>query len=181
LRTGTSIDRPRLSDAPLLEVGAPDGSIRPLHGDDRDSLGSILRGTAMFTEDEIAIAFELINVVLSKPAQKDYIINVYQEGSAVLGYYCVGPTPGTEGTFDLYWIAVDPAAQGKGIGGKLTYHSEQLVRSGGGRLIIAETSSRPEYESTRGFYLSRGYSQLARIPDYYRVGDDLVVYGKYLN
>jgi hypothetical protein len=47
-------------------------------------------------------------------------------------------------------------------------------------LVVAETSSQPKYEKTRRFYLTRGYAELARIRDYYRRGDDLVVYGKYL-
>jgi hypothetical protein len=49
-----------------------------------------------------------------------------------------------------------------------------------GRLIIAETSSLPRYQRTRDFYVRRGYTELAKIVDYYRPGDDLVVYGKYL-
>ncbi len=156
------------------------GTIRPLEAGDREPLGSILRRTKMFTDDEVAIAFELIDIVLNRPYQQDYMINVYED-EGVFGYYCLGPTPGTTGTFDLYWIAVDPDAQGKGIGKTLIGHAEDLVQSRDGRLVIAETSSREQYANTRQFYVSCGYSQLARIPDYYRVGDDLVVFGKYLN
>jgi len=122
----------------------------------------------------------LIDAVLEVPGQKDYMIRVSEEGGKVAGYYCVGPTPATEGTFDLYWVAVDPALQGKGIGGALDDHACGLVREMSGRLIIAETSSVPRYRLTRDFYVRRGYSELARIADYYRPGDDLVVYGKYL-
>jgi GNAT superfamily N-acetyltransferase len=98
----------------------------------------------------------------------------------VVGYYCVGPTPATEGTFDLYWIAVDAAAHGRGFGGALDAHAAELIRSMGGRLIIAETSSQPRYEKTRQFYLHHGYQEVARIAGYYRPDDDLVVYGKHL-
>jgi ribosomal protein S18 acetylase RimI-like enzyme len=98
----------------------------------------------------------------------------------VCGYYCVGPTPATAATFDLYWIAVDPAMQGKRIGKGLEEHAVEAVRARGGRLIIAETSSQPKYAATREFYLRRGYAEVARIKEYYRPGDDLVVYGKYL-
>jgi ribosomal protein S18 acetylase RimI-like enzyme len=96
------------------------------------------------------------------------------------GYYCLGPTPATRGTFDLYWIAVAPSQQGRGVGRELNRHAENLVRSMGGRLIIAETSSRPDYSGTRRFYVKAGYKEVATIQDYYKVGDDLVVYGKYL-
>jgi hypothetical protein len=56
-----------------------------------------------------------------------------------------------------------------------------MVKSQGGRLIIAETSSRPKYEKTRKFYLSNKYEELARIKDYYQIDDDLVIYGKYVS
>jgi ribosomal protein S18 acetylase RimI-like enzyme len=81
----------------------------------------------------------------------------------------------------MYWIAVKPSAHGKGVGGKLNEHAEQLIRSHGGRLIVVETSSQPKYEKTRKFYSTHGYIQLSRIRDYYRVGDDLVVFGKYIS
>jgi len=140
----------------------------------------LLIETGVFTEEEVGIALELIDVVLDKPDQKDYIINVYGEGNEILGYYCVGPTPATQSTFDLYWIATTPSMHGKGIGSKLDGHALSLIASKGGRLVIAETSSQPRYDKTRKFYIARGYTELARISDYYRMGDDLIVYGKYL-
>ncbi len=154
--------------------------IRPVHTGDRKTLDRILHETEMFTEEEIRIALELIDIALYKPDQQDYLIHVIEHNGEVLGYYCVGPTPATTGTYDLYWIAVRPSAQGMGLGGALTMHAEDLVKSRRGTLVIAETSSQPRYEPTRKFYLSHGYDQLARIRDYYRVGDDLVVFGKYL-
>jgi ribosomal protein S18 acetylase RimI-like enzyme len=155
--------------------------IRPLRQSDREPIRRVLMETGVFTEEEVAIALELVDVVLGKPGQRDYVIRVCGDGDIVRGYYCVGPTPATEGTFDLYWIAVQPEVHGMGIGGILNAHAEEYVKSNGGRLIIVETSSRPHYEKTRAFYQRRGYRELSRIKDYYRPGDDLVVYGKYLS
>ena len=155
-------------------------SIRPLRSEDREPIRQLLVDTAVFTDEEVGIALELIDVVLEKPGQQDYVIYTYEDEGEILGYYCIGPTPATRSTFDLYWIATKPSAQGKGIGGKLDEHALNLIRSNGGRLVIAETSSQPKYEKTRKFYIARGYAELSRIRDYYRVGDDLVVYGKYL-
>ena len=38
----------------------------------------------------------------------DYEFTGAFEDERLLGYACTGPTPATEGTFDLYWLAVDP-------------------------------------------------------------------------
>jgi ribosomal protein S18 acetylase RimI-like enzyme len=161
-----------------IRVGA--GTIRPLRREDRAPLLAILRETEVFTDDEIAIALELIDSVIDRPEQRDYVIRVYEESSRVLGYYCVGPTPATVATYDLYWIAVDSTVHGGGVGTVLNRDAEDLIRERGGSLIMVETSSQPRYEKTRLFYRRRGYEELARIRDYYRPGDDLVIYGKYL-
>jgi len=154
--------------------------IRLLRREDRGPLEDLVEATGVFTEEEVGIALELIDTVLDVPGQKDYIIRVFEDEGKAAGYYCVGPTPATEGTFDLYWVAVEPSVQGKGIGRALDDHACDLIRGMSGRLIIAETSSLPRYGKTREFYVRRGYRELARIAHYYRPGDDLVVYGKYL-
>ena len=154
---------------------------RPLRREDREPIRSLLCETQVFTEEEVEIALELIDAVLDRPGQKDYLIYVHEDEGEVLGYYCVGPTPATDSTYDLYWIATKPSVHGRGVGSLLDEHATGLIGSKGGRLIIAETSSRPAYEKTRRFYATRGYAELASIRDYYRAGDDLVVYGKYLS
>jgi len=164
----------------MEHVALPQGAvIRPLHREDRLPLKTMLEATRVFTVPEIDIAMELIDAVLDVPGQQDYVIAVYDHGGPA-GYYCIGPTPGTDGTFDLYWIAVDPLRHGHGIGSALDRHAMAYIRSPNGRLIIAETSSTPRYDLTRRFYQTRKYAELARIRDYYRPGDDLVVYGKIL-
>ncbi len=155
-------------------------TIRPLKKSDRDALVSIVRRTNVFTEEEVGVAAELLDAALDDPGQKDYIIYVSCTDTDVTGYYCIGPTSMTDGTYDLYWIAVDPDHQGKQVGRRLLESAEELVRSAGGRLIVAETSSTGKYTATRGFYERTGYSLVARVKDYYRSGDDLMIYGKYL-
>jgi ribosomal protein S18 acetylase RimI-like enzyme len=100
------------------------------------------------------------------------------DGATLVGYACWGPTPGTEGTHDLYWIVVDPQRQGAGVGAQLLRHVLQLMRAGGGRLLVAETSGRDDYAPTRRFYQKHGFTRAATIPGYYAPGDDLVVYTK---
>lgn len=156
--------------------------VRPIHEADREPIRRLLIATNVFTDEEIGVALELVDIVLNNATQKDYLIYTgLDEANLVAGYYCIGPTPMTDGTYDLYWIAVSPVVQNKGIGKQLLNDAEQRVAGNGGRLIIAETSSQPKYESTRMFYLKNAYSEIARIKEYYRPGDDLVVYGKYVS
>lgn len=156
--------------------------IRPLRATDVEPLHALLVATEVFTPEEVAIALELMHTSLNSPHQRDYLFAVYDNPGedGVLGYYCIGPTPATVSTYDLYWIATHPTVHGKGIGRALLADAEDRIRAFGGTLVIAETSSTPRYDKTRTFYISAGYTELARIRDYYRPGDSLVVYGKYL-
>lgn len=154
--------------------------IRKLDRDDREKVRALLVETDVFKPAEIEVALELIDTFLDHPKQKDYEMYSCVETNEVLGYVCLGPTPFTGGTFDLYWLAVKPSAQRHGVGRKMLEFGEEIVGRKGGSLLITETSSQPKYLKTRTFYLHNGYTEVAQIRDYYDVGDDLVIYGKYL-
>jgi aminoglycoside 6'-N-acetyltransferase I len=79
----------------------------------------------------------------------------------------------------LYWIAADPEAGKKGIGKSLLEHAENFVLQNEGRWILAETSSKDSYSNTRNFYLKNNYSIVAHINDFYSLGDNLIIFGKY--
>ncbi|HQL09975.1 GNAT family N-acetyltransferase [Oligosphaera ethanolica] len=152
--------------------------IRPTHETDAPSIHAILVDTAMFTDAEVEVADELIDIFLHKAGQKDYIMHsaVDQDSGAPVGYVCFGPTPATESTWDLYWIAVDPKQQGRGIGRQLLRFAEEQCRNMGAKLIIIETSSQPKYQPTQHFYTGNGYIVEARIKDFYAAGDDRLIY-----
>ncbi|MBI3189722.1 MAG: GNAT family N-acetyltransferase [Ignavibacteriales bacterium] len=156
-------------------------SIRKFQSEDKPAIIEILKATNVFSEEEITIAIELMDEFLQKPHQEDYdLYSAVSEEGQVIGYYCAGPTPLTHGTFDLYWIAVKPDCHKQGVGRLLNTHCEELVKSLGGKLIVAETSSKPNYEATRRFYHLQGYQEVANIKNYYKPGDDLVIFGKYV-
>lgn len=98
----------------------------------------------------------------------------------LVGYICYGPTPMTEDTFDLYWIASAPEVRGQGVGAALVSAMEGDLRRRNGRLIRVETSATEAYGPTRGFYASMKYGEEARIRDFYKVGDDLIILTKRL-
>jgi GNAT superfamily N-acetyltransferase len=151
-----------------------------MSGEDRPRITRILRDTPEFKPSEVAVAEELIDSYLDDPSGSGYHILVAEAGSTVEGYVCFGPTPLTETTWDVYWMAVAREKQGQGIGGVLLKSAEKEIMKGQGRLSIIETSSTPAYEKTRNFHLSQGYEIVARIPDFYAVGDDRLILQKRL-
>src|SRR5205823_4553210 len=72
-------------------------------------------------------------------------------------------TPLTDGTYDLYWIAVDPATQGKGYGRRLNTFAESEVVRRGGRLLLIETASQEVYAATIRFCERARYEVVCRI------------------
>lgn len=152
--------------------------IREFRTEDKQPTLELLRQTKNFSDAEIAIAEELIDIILEKPDQQDYFAYVAESTGRVAGFLLLGPTPATTGTYDMYWIAAHPEFQGRGIAQSLDEKAISFVRERNGYLLIAETSSQPSYERTRGFYEKQGYQKLAQIPDYYKPGDDLIVFGK---
>ena len=151
-------------------------SLRPVDHAQRAPLERLTAATGLFRPDEVAIAVELLDDALT--GDDDYRFLGAYASNELVGYACWGPTPGTTGTFDLYWIVVDPARQRAGVGTQLLRAVEAQLASDNGRLIVVETSSRADYAPTRAFYERRGYTQAARLPGYYAPGDDLVIYLK---
>jgi GNAT superfamily N-acetyltransferase len=151
-------------------------SLRPVGRAQRAPLERLTGATALFRPEEVALAVELLDESLA--GDDDYrFLGAYADDDLV-GYACWGPTPGTQGTYDLYWIVVEPTWQGKGIGTQLLDAVEKALTADGGRLLVVETSSRADYAPTRTFYERRGYAQAARLPGYYAPADDLVIYLK---
>jgi D-alanine-D-alanine ligase len=135
----------------------------------------------VFNHEEVECVDELWEEYLAQgPEQSGYNFLVEKEGDQVLGYACYGPRSLTSGTYDLYWIAVDPTIHRSGAGRRLLAASEEAVRKLGGRLLVLETSGLPAYEPTRKFYLATGYTLEATLKDFYSDGDDLVIFTKHL-
>jgi len=176
-------------------------AIRWCRPEDRQIVLSFLAETGFFRPDEIDIARELIDSALAEGPKGHYqsFVACVEQGpdcglkkagnanpqseirnpkSLPVGWVCWGPTPCTLGTFDIYWIGVAPAWQGRGIGRALTNFAEQGIAERGGRLFVVETSSREAYTPTRRFYETLGYREAGRIPDFYGPGDDRVIFIK---
>jgi ribosomal protein S18 acetylase RimI-like enzyme len=157
--------------------------IRTLKSQDRSPIESIVISSGKFSPVEIDTAMELVDASLQSGDKSGYFFAVLEAGGAdpkVRGYACYGPVPLTEAAYDLYWIVVDPAFQGKGFGQRLIRHVEQDVERRGGRMVLIETSSQESYGATVRFYERSGYELAARIRNFYKKGDDKLVFQKEL-
>jgi ribosomal protein S18 acetylase RimI-like enzyme len=167
-------------------------TVREVTSDDRAALVRMLERIEQFKPDEVAVALELVDASLHDAAGSGYEClvavdsSLAREGSAppdgasgvdsLVGYICVGPTPMTEATWDLYWIAVDPGSQGRGIGQQLYAAFAERAIARGARQVRIETSSKESYAATGGFYERLNFSIDGRLRDFYADGDDLLIF-----
>jgi ribosomal protein S18 acetylase RimI-like enzyme len=145
---------------------------------DKNAVMEILRNTSEFKPVEVDVAEELIDAYLDEGLMSGYYNYVCEVDGQVLGYICYGPTPLTEGTYDVYWMAVSLQAQRQGVGRALLVAAESDIKARHGRLILIETSGKPNYIKAQNFYASRGYDMISRIADFYEPGDDKLTYLK---
>lgn len=152
--------------------------LRDLEPADRQALVRLVEATALFSAAEKDVAVEVLDAFLENPGKDYFALGAFTQRGSLLGYACYGPTPCTSGTWDLYWIAVSGESRGRGIGTLLMEEIERRLVQQHARLVLIETSSRADYEPTRGFYERRGYEVVARVPDFYDVGDDRVIFAR---
>lgn len=147
--------------------------------DDCLAVREIVTSTGFFSGPEVDVAEELVMERLAKGQESGYFF-VFADApdKGAVGYACYGPTPCTARTFDLYWIAVHEVMRGRGLGKTLLAQVEDRLRAMGGGKLIAETSSRSQYEPTQKFYRACGFDQEARIKDYYAPGEDILYFTK---
>jgi len=151
-----------------------------LGASDPGDIERLVRETGFFSTEEIAIARELADDGVANGPGSHYRFVLADDEHELAGYACFGPVPCTQSSWDLYWIAVRPDAQGKHLGRELLAITETAVRAAGGTRLYAETSSRDQYQPTRAFYARRGYTAAARLPDFYGPADDRITFAKVL-
>lgn len=151
---------------------------RKVRDGDLEPVLALARETAVFTTKEVEVVKELLKAELENLAQNDYHSLVFEEGDQMLGFACYGPTPMTEGTYDLYWLFVDPKHQRLGVGSALLGEIEKGIRRAKGRMLIADTSSTRPYLPARRFYQNHGFRKVAEVRDYYCPGDSRFTYVK---
>lgn len=147
---------------------------------DIDAVKEIIESTGFFRPDEILVAVELVEERLAKGSASGYEFVFAEIEGVVAAYACFGLIPCSIISYDLYWIATGKDYQNRGLGKLILTKVEELVKALGGKTIYIETSSKPDYEPTRQFYLKTGYMLKVQFENFYDTGDDKQVYIKNL-
>jgi len=154
--------------------------IRDIQPADKSLIIGVTDETRAFLPDELIVVGEIIDEYFHDPKGSGYYFLIAEHDGDFAGYLCYGPTPLTHGAWDMYWCAVSPGLQGQGIAGSLFTMAAGHIKSLGGRLILIETSSNPNYKAARSLYITLGYKHVSTIPDFYNRGDNKETFWKAL-
>jgi ribosomal protein S18 acetylase RimI-like enzyme len=151
-----------------------------LTADDPSRIERLVARTGVFNADEVAVARSVAEEALSRGAAAGYEFIFVDTVDALAAFASYGPIPGTERRYELYWIAVDPAAQKAGLAKALLAQAERGAAAAGAVRIFAETSGLERYRPAHALYLRAGYGLIATVPDYHADGDSMLIFGKQL-
>lgn len=152
------------------------GEIRKVEKTDIPALKTVLDSSELFPSHLLE---DMMSDYLYNESSEEIWFTTTDQGTPISLGYCA-PERLTEGTYNLYAIGVRKDWQGIGIGGRMMTYIENTLRKKEGRILIVETSGKPEFEATRDFYIKCGYIKQARIPEFYDKGDDKIVFWKKL-
>ena len=158
---------------------SPSAVIRAAGAPDRTAIIDVALASGLFPPDGLAEVEATLDGFLTGAAAADHWL-VTDTGTSIAATAYYAPERMTDGTWNLYLLAVHPDHQGQGRGAALVRHVEQDLREAGARVLLIETSGVPGFAGQRAFYTGLGYHEEARIRDFYEAGDDKVIYWKAL-
>ena len=149
--------------------------VRAITPQDLPALKAVIKTNDLFPSQMLD---EMMSDYFNNSDSKD-IWFTYEQDEPVAIAYCA-PEKMTEGTWNLYLIAVHPEHQGKGYGTSMMNYIERLLADRGERILLVETSGLDSFKKTRSFYRHCGYEEEARIREFYQTGEDKIVFRKSL-
>ena len=135
-----------------------------------------LRLKGAFTSDDLLLASDGIKEKLEN--RQGYEVKVAEFNGLAIGFICYSKVPSSDRSYELYWLAVHPSMQGRGIGTSLLVEAEKDIKAKGGKTIILDTTSKEGYASARHLYEKSGYRIVSRIDRLYSEKEDHLTYRK---
>jgi ribosomal protein S18 acetylase RimI-like enzyme len=154
--------------------------LRPTTPGDTAALIALADAIGLFQPNQLEELGEMLADYFGGNSDSDHFWITDDDDGPVGLAYCESE-PMTDQTWNLQLIAVRPDRQGQGRGTTLLRYVEQTLTVRGARVLLVETSGLPSFERTRAFYRKCGYDEEARIRDFYKAGDDKIVYRKMLD
>jgi len=147
---------------------------------DIEKVRKLTSEVGVFSDEEIYVSGEMVEDALKDSEYCSFIFLRDAEQNLV-AYTSFGEIPFTNKRFDLYWIAVAKEWQNQKLASLILARTENEIRKLGGKKIYAETSGTESYQAARNFYLKSGFTKVAEIADYYKDGDNKVLFVKELD
>lgn len=154
--------------------------IRPATPNDMPALMDLADATGMFEANELEGLKGMVSAYFDGHLDDDHFWIVDEVEGALRGAAYYAAETMTYGVWNLYFIGVLPSRQRQGVGEALLSHVEQVLQERSERLLLIETSSLSEFKNARSFYRKHGYDEEARIRDFYKSGEDKIVFRKAL-
>jgi ribosomal protein S18 acetylase RimI-like enzyme len=151
-------------------------NVRPTKHADILALQQVLDDTELFPSEMLP---DMIRGFLSGGDTAEIWLTCEVNGEPV-GFCYATPEALAEGAWNMLAIAVQPSLQRAGYGAAIVAQLEDRLREQGQRILIADTSGVDDFAPTRAFYRKNGYTQEARIRDFWAAGDDKIVFWKSL-
>ena len=152
--------------------------IRPTVPADSETLIGLTAETGFFKPMEIQALREVLHDYFATNQAFGHLSVTLEQSGEILGFAYYAPVAMTDRSWSLYWIAVKKHIQARGLGGKLLKYVEDDVKAKNARMLMIDTSSLPNYEPTRKFYLKHQYEVGSEFKDFYAEGDSLIVFRK---
>ena len=154
--------------------------IRPAKREDTAAVVDLVIAAEMFSAEDAWFIEAMLADYFGGNKDEGHVCVIDDDGD-LLGVAYYQPESAADRVWDLTMIAVRPDSQGQGRGASMLRRVEEDLRARNQRLLLVETSSLPQYDRTRAFYVKCGYEEEARIRDYWAAGDDKVVFRKALS
>jgi ribosomal protein S18 acetylase RimI-like enzyme len=153
--------------------------IRLTTPDDTTALIALAAASGLFDPNQTDDLAQMLDKHFSdKDETQDIWLTDYDNEPVGIAY--IAPERMTEGTWNLYLIAVHPDRQKQGRGKALLSYVEQMLMERGERIVLVETAGTDDFEYVREFYRQNGYEEEARIREFYAAGVDKIVFRKAL-
>ncbi|MBN8594901.1 MAG: GNAT family N-acetyltransferase [Anaerolineae bacterium] len=155
--------------------------IRPVTPADSAAVAEVAVASGLFAPEDSGFLDTMMANYFAHGIHEGHECVIDVEGGVCAGVAYYEPALATDRVWYLTMIAVRRDQQGQGRGAALMRYVEDVLHKREQRMLLVETSGTATFEPTRRFYAKIGYSEEARVRDYFAPGDDMVLFRKVLN